>query len=240
MREFLNSKFVGFILFCLVFIPSLIGYLITEPKWLFGHTSADANAWLGFWGSFLGGIIGTLAVILVAYLQNNHQLKLLKIQNKEQRILNDQVINLEKQKLKNEVLMNILQEIQSYNEKLTEISVNYTITGNILLNGNGKKSRKSSEEIFFDLLQKEEKNKLEANSILHRTIKKYSTLDEGELELEVLNFTSGFYIYYDENKLSKEELDKLHTILQNEIKSAMEKGLYAESLIILKIKELYK
>ena len=32
-----------------------------------------SNAWIGFWGSFMGGILGTIGIIFVAYLQNNLQ-----------------------------------------------------------------------------------------------------------------------------------------------------------------------
>lgn len=51
----------------------ITGILITWPKQLVVYTSADANSWLQFWGSMLGGFIGTLAVIYVAHLQNKKQ-----------------------------------------------------------------------------------------------------------------------------------------------------------------------
>lgn len=84
----------------------ITGILITWPKQLVGYTSADANSWLQFWGSMLGGFIGTLAVIYVAHLQSNEQIRLLNLQIKKQQTIED--INL------------FLKEIQSFEDKLSE------------------------------------------------------------------------------------------------------------------------
>lgn len=57
-------------------ISFLIAFGITKFNWL-SWSSGSANGWLGFWGSFLGGIIGTLSVLYVAFSQNNKQEQLI-------------------------------------------------------------------------------------------------------------------------------------------------------------------
>ncbi|WP_218696852.1 hypothetical protein [Mammaliicoccus sciuri] len=66
----------------------LIAIGITKFSW-FSWSLGDANGWLGFWGSFLGGIIGTLGVLYVAYIQNEQQRKYLNNQNRvdEQKVI---------------------------------------------------------------------------------------------------------------------------------------------------------
>jgi len=75
------------ILFCVVltiFIPILIGIVIKKTPVL-AFSNGDVNGWLGFLGSFLGGIIGTGGVIYVAYLQNKEQTRSLKNVEKNNR-----------------------------------------------------------------------------------------------------------------------------------------------------------
>ncbi|WP_436875368.1 hypothetical protein [Mammaliicoccus sciuri] len=57
-------------------ISLLIAIGITKFSW-FSWSLGDANGWLGFWGSFLGGIIGTLSVLYVAFSQDSKQEKLI-------------------------------------------------------------------------------------------------------------------------------------------------------------------
>lgn len=64
-------------------ISLLIAIGITKFSW-FSWSLGDANGWLGFWGSFLGGIIGTLSVLYVAFSQDSKQEKLI---NDERKIL---------------------------------------------------------------------------------------------------------------------------------------------------------
>lgn len=100
--------------------PIIIGIFITWPKFLFGHTSADANSWLGFWGSFLGGIIGTAGVIYVAYLQNREQRRLNGIQISQMKEENEKSLQFEKDKLYRESLMLFLNQLHEYDIKLSE------------------------------------------------------------------------------------------------------------------------
>lgn len=101
-------------------LPIIIGIFITWPKFLFGHTSADANSWLGFWGSFLGGIIGTAGVIYVAYLQNREQRLLNDIQISQMKEENEKSLQFEKDKLYRESLMLFLNQLHEYDIKLSE------------------------------------------------------------------------------------------------------------------------
>lgn len=74
------------LLFSILFtlgISVMIACGITFFGWL-SWSSGDANGWLGFWGSFLGGIIGTLSVLYVAFSQDSKQEQLI---NDERKIL---------------------------------------------------------------------------------------------------------------------------------------------------------
>ncbi|MFC6291505.1 hypothetical protein BHU61_04240 [Macrococcus epidermidis] len=85
-----NKKHLGWVIFFIALSPLAVALGITWPKELFGHTSADANSWLQFWGSMLGGFIGTIAVIYVAHLQNTKQEQIMRETFEEQRKLNEE------------------------------------------------------------------------------------------------------------------------------------------------------
>ncbi|SKT34859.1 Uncharacterised protein [Mycobacteroides abscessus subsp. abscessus] len=63
---------------------------------LVDNAEGDANGWLGFWGSFLGGIIGTGGVIFVAYFQHKEQKDFLEKQLKAEKQENDRFLHMEK------------------------------------------------------------------------------------------------------------------------------------------------
>lgn len=90
MKEQKNNFWKNYwkqILFCVVLtivIPILIGIVLKKIPWLV-FSNDDVNGWLGFLGSFLGGIIGTGGVIYVAYLQNKEQTRSLKNVEKNNR-----------------------------------------------------------------------------------------------------------------------------------------------------------
>lgn len=56
----------------LFILPLAISYFITAGEWL-AWFEGTSNVWIGFWGSYLGGVIGTAGVIYVAQLQNRNQ-----------------------------------------------------------------------------------------------------------------------------------------------------------------------
>lgn len=68
----------------------------------------ESSSWVDFYGGYIGSIIGTLAVLYVANLQNQEQRKLLKIQNREQKRLIDKQI--EENEKHNTILFQVEQE----------------------------------------------------------------------------------------------------------------------------------
>ncbi|MGV2875333.1 hypothetical protein ROU88_05540 [Macrococcus capreoli] len=144
----LNLKHLILAIIIVVLSPVLVAIGITWPKFLFSHTSADANSWLQFWGSMLGGIIGTLAVIYVAHLQNAKQEEQLKIQNdKQEELLNRQLsqneelnsklITLEQNKIKREIYTSFLEKLVIFNKKLLAFSLEYEVYIEIIKKNRG-------------------------------------------------------------------------------------------------------
>src|SRR5699024_110309 len=71
----MKKNFKGYLvllIFILFVLPIAIGSIITFGSWL-SFIDGNSNIWIGFWGSYLGGILGTIGVIYVAYLQNKMQ-----------------------------------------------------------------------------------------------------------------------------------------------------------------------
>ncbi|MEW4603631.1 hypothetical protein [Staphylococcus hominis] len=85
---------------------------------LVDNAEGDANGWLGFWGSFLGGIIGTGGVIFVAYFQHKEQKDFLEKQLKAEKKENDRFLHMEK-------LSKELNIANLYLEKLIDYYENY-------------------------------------------------------------------------------------------------------------------
>lgn len=81
--------------------------LITFPYIFNEGYRSTHDGWLGFW-EVLRGLFGTVAVVFVAYLQDNEQRSLLNKQFAEQSRLNDIALNLEKSKMKNELMNRLL------------------------------------------------------------------------------------------------------------------------------------
>ncbi|MGE8004244.1 hypothetical protein [Lysinibacillus sp. NPDC093216] len=57
-------------------IPILISIFMYLP-W-FSYSKGNVDGWLGFWGSYLGGTIGTLGVIATTYFIINHETEVAK------------------------------------------------------------------------------------------------------------------------------------------------------------------
>ncbi|WP_306008314.1 hypothetical protein [Bacillus sp. MMSF_3353] len=59
-----NSKEIGIILAVAVFTPIILGLVLNIPT---GHlTIGDENSWVGFFGSYTGGIIGGIVALIIA------------------------------------------------------------------------------------------------------------------------------------------------------------------------------
>lgn len=104
-------------------LPILISLIISSGNWL-SFIDGDSTVWIGFWGSYLGGIIGTAGVIYVANLQNNKQKEENEKIMNEQRKLNKEQITAqiesmhtiekyERDRLKSSALINMLEEYRN-------------------------------------------------------------------------------------------------------------------------------
>ena len=98
-------------------IPPLgISILISSGDWL-SRFEGSSSVWIGFWGSYLGGIIGTVGVIYVAYLQSKQQRELNRDQNEEQRKLNEEMLVEQREQSKNQIIeaAERLERAENYN-----------------------------------------------------------------------------------------------------------------------------
>lgn len=100
--------------------------LLSTPLILMNVFQGDLSGpWIGFWGSFAGGILGTAGVIYVAHLQNIEQRRMNAIENKEQIKRMETVEENERNRLKTSTLLSMLQDyrefIDKYNTHLDEI-----------------------------------------------------------------------------------------------------------------------
>ncbi|WP_155008747.1 hypothetical protein [Priestia megaterium] len=69
MRKFLGITAIVLV----VFSPIVINFIVKSKPW-FGVEAADNNDWIGFYGSYIGGII-TLIALVVTIRYTNHQYK---------------------------------------------------------------------------------------------------------------------------------------------------------------------
>lgn len=76
--------------------PILIAVFVTRD-WvltdILSKSDGNSNVWIGFWGSYLGGALGTIGVIFVAYFQSGLQRELNEQSMDEQRNLNQDQID---------------------------------------------------------------------------------------------------------------------------------------------------
>ncbi|OFP27610.1 MULTISPECIES: hypothetical protein [Staphylococcus] len=97
VHSFFNKKTLISLFTVLILLPGLLWVFVTILP-LVDKANGDTNGWLGFWGSYLGGVIGTIGVLYVAHLQNIQQVKILEQQIDSQ----NQVLNTQIQMQKNE------------------------------------------------------------------------------------------------------------------------------------------
>lgn len=122
--------FISLIIFTIFIVPysmniTLSGYVV--------NPSTNGGDWLGFWGSFLGGILGTFGVIYVARVQYKQQEKILDSQIEEQRQQNKfnriQAVLINRQEAYNRYLLDLANYREIYidlaeysNDELQNIS----------------------------------------------------------------------------------------------------------------------
>lgn len=118
----------------IILSPLLISVLSIWAKPL-TFIEFDSSVWIGFWGSYLGGIIGTIGVIYVARLQNSKQQEENEKMMSEQRKLNKKQIDTqiesmhtveknERNRLKSSTLISMLGE---YRVLLNELNIRLNI-----------------------------------------------------------------------------------------------------------------
>lgn len=111
-----NIKKYGFVLLLvgisvIILIPIAIALGVTFLPFV-SRIYGTSNAWIGFWGSFMGGILGTIGIIFVAYLQN-----------KEQR---DSMIKIEEHNMNRLLMQTLLDLTISYSKDLHYTSLKIT------------------------------------------------------------------------------------------------------------------
>lgn len=85
-RDLFSVKNISIGLVIVLLLPIPISLIISSGNWL-SFIDGSSTVWIGFWGSYLGGVVGTAGVIYVAQLQNDKQQeqneKIMKSQNKD-------------------------------------------------------------------------------------------------------------------------------------------------------------
>ncbi len=113
---------VIFIVFILLIVPGIMAVFLKKP--VFSKAPGEVEAWISFWGSYLGGIFGSMAVIATTYLIIQHEKKLSektfheKVRREEQVILKQDRLERERllinfQLSSNAILAQKLNEFQS-------------------------------------------------------------------------------------------------------------------------------
>lgn len=94
-------------LLTVLLLPIPISLIISSGNWL-SFIDGNSTVWIGFWGSYLGGIIGTIGVIYVAHLQNKEQRDSLEI--------------IERDNMKRLRIQTILDLLENYNKDVNKLS----------------------------------------------------------------------------------------------------------------------
>lgn len=115
-------------------LPIPISLIISSGNWL-SFIDGNSTVWIGFWGSYLGGIIGTIGVIYVAHLQNSKQQeqneKMMKWQSKD----SDKQIQAQ---------INSMYRVEQYNRERLRIETQIKLLENHTI-----KVKKLYEDILF-------------------------------------------------------------------------------------------
>ncbi|ATQ50699.1 hypothetical protein CPZ17_09675 [Staphylococcus epidermidis] len=200
MKKIIISMISAIILMFIVPILLALG-MIYVP--LIDNAEGDANGWLGFWGSFFGGIIGTGGVIFVAYFQHKEQKDFLEKQLKAEKEENDRFLHMEKLK----------KEIDIANIYLEKLIVYYDNYGNLY-----EKSNEKMNELQY---MEQDKYRLESDfntkdTIAYELKKDYDQLvfKYNSLKTIITNLNDTFYI----EKLDENYLLPLETIRVEEYK----------------------
>lgn len=128
----LITSIIGILMLCLI-VGYIVANLISFPYFFNEGYKGTPEGWLGFWGSFLGGVLGTLGVVYVARVQYKQQEKILDSQIEEQRQQNKfnriQAVLINRQEAYNRYLLDLANYREIYidlaeysNDELQNIS----------------------------------------------------------------------------------------------------------------------
>ncbi|CCL20359.1 TPA: hypothetical protein ACKOO2_003604 [Clostridioides difficile] len=85
IKESFQKKPIGWIfgvlIIAIIIIPLIVTFTISVRNPIFSFN--ESNGWLGFWGSYLGGILGGLATLMAVVITTN-QTRVIQEENKEE------------------------------------------------------------------------------------------------------------------------------------------------------------
>ncbi|HBF9359880.1 TPA: hypothetical protein KO307_003103 [Clostridioides difficile] len=145
IKESFQKKPIGWIsgvlIIAIIIIPLIVTFTISVRNPIFNFN--ESNGWLGFWGSYLGGILGGLATLVAVVITTNQTRKIQEDNTTETRKIQED--NIERMKREDKIRRkrifadDIMECIVKY---LAEISECFY---------NKQKSRTVSREMYFIL-----------------------------------------------------------------------------------------
>lgn len=133
-RDLFSVKNISIGIVIVLLLPIPISLIISSGNWL-SFIDGNSTVWIGFWGSYLGGIIGTIGVIFVAHLQNKEQARLNDKTIKQQLRDIKEVEDNNKERLKIEIKIGLYKEyiknVHNIHAECKKISrLSYQLIGN--------------------------------------------------------------------------------------------------------------
>lgn len=194
--------------------PILIAILVTDGFDIFSKSDGVSNVWIGFWGSYLGGVVGTAGVIYVAQLQNNKQ------QEQNENMMKSQSEDSDKQIA---AQINFMYRVEQYNRERLRIETQIKLLENHAIKVKG---------LYEDILLL--RNKLIRLVNNRKLADQYKMLDDSAPKLEeefislkkwFSNFNSGYVknkfqdilylnsvLYHEDVQLEFPEYDAPHAV----------------------------
>lgn len=216
---------IGFIIISSVIVtPMIVGVGVTMFPYV-SDINGDSNAWIGFWGSYIGGIIGTLGVIYVAFIQNKSQIHQLNVELNQMKQENNKTRELDKLKHKQDIIKEYLIGLIEYRK--------------LFLN----KAMQANNKLYLLSFYKDdesywaESDETNKNSLVSILLDDYEEIDNLYSSLKMMH--NNFVIFsnsekYKLNRLSNGYIQLLNQINLQSFKSEFRSSInYEKKLIIL-------
>lgn len=211
-----SVTFIVIIVFIVIIIPPIVvGIGVTNLPFV-RNISGDSNSWIGFWGSFLGSIIGTVGVIYVAFIQNKEQIYQLELELNEIKQENDKTRELDKLKYRQDIVKDYLRELIEYRN----LFINKAALANNKLD---LLSYYKNDEVFWV-----EKNELIENSTASILLNDYEEIDRLYSLLKMMH--NNFIIFKNPENYKLTRLSDGYIQLLDEINLQSFKLKYKSSL----------